>query len=394
MQNFQLQIPTKILFGEGVLNSLGKEASAFGRKALLVYGQGSIKRNGIYDTVTAQLADTGIEVVEHPGVKPNPVLSHAEEGARLAVKHKVDMIIAVGGGSVIDESKGIAIGARYEPPLWDFYIRKRSATDALPILAVQTVPATSSELNAASVLTNDETLEKFSTRSVSVFPRVSFLDPTVTTSIPVQYTAYACTDILSHMMEGYFTTTAEWIPIQDGMVEGISRGVIEAMDRLIKDPADLDARSAVMWAGALAWSGLLNAGVDGAALPNHMIEHPLSAMHDIAHGAGLSIVIPAWLKYMKARIARRIIRFGREILGIGAQLDGLPEAEQADAVIEALETWYRKIGTPVTFAEGGIVDPDVEALTRQALQLGKFWAVPGYTAEDVRSIYGLCRGSD
>jgi hypothetical protein len=271
-----------------------------------------------------------------------------------------------------------------------FYKIKKTAAEALPILAVQTVPATSSEVNAASVLTNDETMEKFSTRSVSVIPRVAFLDPTVTTGIPLHYTAYACTDILSHMMEGYFTTTAKWIPIQDGMVEGISRGVIEAMDRLLVNPKDLDARSAVMWAGTLAWSGLINAGVDDAALPNHMIEHPLSAFYDIAHGAGLSIVIPAWLKYMKSRISHRIIRFGRRILELDEQLEGLPESSQSDRVIEALEAWYRKIGSPVTFREGGIVNPDIDALTRQALQLGEYWGIPDYTAADIKKIYELC----
>ncbi|HDQ14030.1 MAG TPA: iron-containing alcohol dehydrogenase [Sediminispirochaeta sp.] len=390
MKNFQLQIPTKVFFGEGVLDKLGAEAAQIGRKALLVYGQGSIKRNGVYDKVTAQLAEAGIETVEHPGVKPNPVLSHAEEGVRLAAEGAADMIVAVGGGSVIDEAKAIALGARNAPPLWDFYTRKRTADDALPIIAVQTVPATSSEMNAASVLTNDGTKEKFSARATSLFPKAAFLDPTVTTGIPLRYTAYACTDILSHMMEGYFTTTAEWIPIQDGMVEGISRGVIEAMQRLLSDPKDLEARSAVMWAGALAWSGLLNAGVEGAALPNHMIEHPLSAHHDIAHGAGLSIVIPAWLRHMKPHISKRIVRFGRRILGASEQLEGLSEDAQADRVIEMLESWYRRIGTPVTFAEGGIVDPDIEALTEQALKLAEYWGIRGYSAEDVKSIYHLC----
>ena len=218
MRSFQLQIPTRIIFGNGVLKSLGTEVALLGRKALLVYGGGSIKRNGIYDTVMKQLAAAGVEVVEHPGVKPNPVLSHAEAGARLAVESGADVVVAVGGGSVIDEAKAIALGARFEPPLWDFFIKKRAATEALPLVAVQTLPATSSELNPAAVITNEATNEKIGARSDYTFPTVSFLDPTLTTTIPIQYTAYACTDILSHMMEGYFTTTAQWIPVQDGMV--------------------------------------------------------------------------------------------------------------------------------------------------------------------------------
>lgn len=390
MQAFQLQIPTRIHFGKGVLDKLGEEVKRFGDRALLVYGQGSIKRNGIYDTVMAQLSAAGVHVTEHPGVKPNPVLSHAQEGVRLATENKLDVVVAVGGGSVVDEAKAIAAGARNEPPLWDYFARKRDIGDALPVVAVQTQPATSSELNAASVLTNETTSEKFGVRADSMTPRVAFLDPTLTTTIPVQYTAYACTDILSHMMEGYFTTSSKWIPIQDGMVEGISRAIMESMERVLADPNDPDARAAIMWGGALAWSGLLNAGTDGASIPNHMIEHPLSAHYDVTHGAGLSIVIPAWLKYMKPRISHRIVQFGQRILGMADELESLDESARADAVIEALEAWYRKIGTPVTLEEAGITNPDIDALTEHALQLRKLWSVPGYTEQDIRAIYDLC----
>lgn len=394
MDAFQLLIPTKVFFGSGVLEHLGEETARFGRKVLLVYGRDSIKRNGVYDTVMKQLLSAGVEVTEHPGVKPNPVLSHAEEGISLARNAGTEVILAVGGGSVIDEAKAIAAGARTDAPLWDFYTRKRTVSDALPLVAVQTLPATSSEMNAASVITNEATSEKFSARSDHLFPKVAFLDPSLTVTIPLEYTAYACTDILSHMMEGYFTATEAWIPVQDGMVEGVCRAVMESMERLLIDPRDLEARSAVMWAGALAWNGLLKAGVKGASIPNHMLEHPLSACNDIPHGAGLSIIIPAWLKYKKHDIAGRIMRFGREVLGIH---DGGPElsaAVRVDQVIEALESWYGKIGTPVSLKEAGILNPDLEAYTSQALKLAEFWHVPGYTAEDIREIYRLCLGTE
>ncbi len=399
MVNFELELPTKIVFGDNVLPRLGTEAARYGKKALLVYGKSSIKASGVYDSVAASLGAAGIRIVEHPGVKPNPALSHAEAGAALAKRKRVDMIVAVGGGSVIDESKSIAVGAAHDRPLWDFFTRKAEISSALPLLVVQTLPATSSEINAAAVLTNEETHEKFSIRSVHIYPRVSFLDPGLTVTIPLKYTAYAVTDILSHMMEGYFTTTAKWIPVQDGIVEGMCTAVIDTMERLLSDPADYDARAAVMWAAALAWSGLPKAGVDGASIPNHMLEHPLSAYHDIAHGAGLSIVIPAWLRYKKADIAPRIIRFGRNILRMGVELDGPPrgsgfdvrsESEQADMVIDALENWYRKIGTPIRFDEGGIRDPDLEKLAGHALELARYWQVSGYTKEDIVKIYSLC----
>ncbi len=383
MQPFQLQIPTKVLFGENVLEQLGREAGEFGKRALLVYGGGSIKQNGVYDTVTKQLSGAGVEVTEYDGVKPNPVVSHARDGVRAARDAGVDLVVAAGGGSVIDEAKAIAAGAVAGGDVWDYYIRRRTVEKALPILAVQTLPASSSEMNGVSVLTNEETLEKFSVRSTLLCPKVSFLDPAVTITIPFQYTAYACTDILSHMMEGYFTSSDDNARVQDGMVEGVCRAVMTATDRLQENPQDLNARSTVMWAGALAWSGLMNAGVAGASLPNHMLEHPLSAWHDIAHGAGLSIIIPAWLRYARQRHGERIIRFGKTILGMSG--DDL----SVDRVVEKLEGWYRKIGTPVTFAEGGITSPNVDGYTEGALQLAKLWGVSGYTEEVIREVYKL-----
>lgn len=399
MQPFQLHIPTKIQFGAGALETLGSEARALGKRALLVYGGGSIKKNGVYDTVMEQLAGAGLAVTEFSGVKPNPVVAHAREGARIAREAGADLIVAAGGGSVIDEAKAIAVGAREEGDIWDFFDRTRTAGAALPLLAVQTLPASSSETNMVSVLTNEETTRKLGLRSPHIVPRVAFLDPAVTASLPLSYTAYACTDILSHMMEGYFTSTDDEAHVQDGMAEGLCRAVIDGMDRLMEDPADLGARANVMWAGALAWSGLLNAGVRGAAIPNHMLEHPLSACHDIAHGAGLSIVIPAWMKFVRERHGERILRFGREILGrssaTGAResMAGVITAgatfSTADEVIDALESWYRRIGTPVTLAEGGITAPEVDSYTEQALQLAGFWGIKGYTEADIREIYRL-----
>jgi len=393
MRSFTLQIPTLIRFGVGALESLGSDAAPLGSRALLVYGGGSIKRNGVYDAVREQLTGGNVTIVEYAGVQPNPLLSHAMEGARIAYKEQVDMIVAVGGGSVIDEAKAIALGAGdlavhgEGASLWDYYDRSRTIgaeLPVLPLLAVQTLPASSSEVNTVSVLTNDETREKFSIRTSRISPRVAYLDPSVTLSIPLEYTAYACTDILSHVMEGYFTSTDPWAPVHDGMVEGLARGVIDSMNRLIKNPKDLEARSAVMWAGTFAWSGLFNAGVEGATIPNHMLEHPLSAHYGIAHGAGLSICIPAWLKFVSGRIPERIVRFGREVLGV--------DATTPDGVIAALEKWYRSIGTPTTFAEAGLNDLDLEACVDQALTLGTLWGVAGYSAEDIRAIYRLCEG--
>ncbi len=390
MQNFEWITPTRVIFGSGILGRLGTETARIGKRALFVYGKESIKKSGLYEVITKQLQNSGIFFVEHGGVQPNPRIFHAEEGAEKVRAEKLDVIVAVGGGSVIDEAKAIAVAARYERPLWDFFIRKATFDDAVPIVAVQTLPATSSEMNGASVMTNETTHEKFSIRSELLYPRVSFLDPSLTLDIPVQYTAYACTDILSHLMEGYFTADRDFL-LQDGMVEGVCRAVMESLEAIMEQPRDLEARSTIMWAAALAWNGLFKLGVEGASIPNHMLEHPLSGYHDIPHGAGLSIVIPAWLNYMKPRIAHRIALFGVRVLGLGASLMGKNDPDAADIVIEKLKAWYRHIHTPVTLHEAGITSLDIDGCTRQALALSVLWGVPGYTEKDVRAIYASMR---
>ena len=382
MQPFTLHIPTKIVFGKDVTTSLGVEAAQYGKKALLLYGGGSIKRNGVYEAVTASLRREGIGFVEYSGVRPNPVLSHAEEGVNLAQKEQIDMVIAAGGGSVIDEGKAIALGCANPEPLWNFYDRSAAPHNALPLIAVQTMPATSSEMNMISVLTNETTKQKYSCRSALQYPKVSFLDPSVTLSIPPEQTAYACTDIMAHVMEGYFSCTDPWPVVQDGYAEGMMRAVKLSMDRLLDNFQDYDARSAVMWAGALAWNGTAAAGAKGAGVPNHMLEHPVSCLYDLTHGAGLSIILPAWLEYYKTTLSAKILQFGRRVFDMG-------DSSTPEQVIATLKTWYGKINTPVTFREAGIDNPDFAELTREALELCEVWGISGYSAKDIENIYRL-----
>lgn len=384
MQEFTLQIPTKIIFGRDTVPSIGTEAAEFGKKALLVYGGGSIKKNGVYAGVTESLRKAGIEIVEHPGVKPNPVLSHAEKGAESVKENGIDMIIAAGGGSVIDEGKAIAIGGVYNGHLWDFFTHIAEPESALPLLAVQTMPATSSEMNMISVLTNENANQKFSCRSPLLYPKVSILDPAVTLTIPPDLTAYACTDIMAHAMEGYFSETDPWPVVQQGYAEGMMRAVKLSMDKLLDNFDDFQARSAVLWAGALTWNGVVAAGLEGAGVPNHMLEHPLSAYYDVTHGAGLSVILPAWLKYNKDKLAGKLTRFGTQVLDMNGS-----DKPGPDAVIETLENWYRSIGTPVSFSELGIDNPDIDELTREALELCSLWGIEGYDSVTIREIYRL-----
>ncbi len=389
MKNFEFYSPTRIIFGDDILNDLGSTAVKFGTKALLVYGKNSIKKSGLYDRVVSILSDSGISVEDYSGVKPNPELHHAQKGAVIASAAGTQMIIAVGGGSVIDEAKAIAAGACYDGNLWDFFTRKAVMEKALPVIAIQTLPATSSENNPVSVITNTDTNEKFGARSPFIIPKVAFLDPSLSFTLPLEYTSYASFDIMSHLLEGYFTSTASYAPVQDGFVEGTVRAVMSSLKIVQKDARNKDGRAALMWAGTLAWNGLGNAGVEGAATPNHMLEHPLSAVYDVAHGAGLSAIFPAWLKYKKESIAPRILLFGRKILEMDDEISGLDENTACDKVIERFTRWIQDAGCPVNLRDAGIENPEIPELVKQARTLCGLWGIDGYSDEDLAAIYRL-----
>ena len=385
MKNFTFYNPTKVVFGTGNLPSVGEETQAYGKKALLVYGKGSIKKNGLYDQVVDSLKKFNIEIVEHAGVKANPVLSHAREGAEMCKRSGIDVIVAAGGGSVIDEAKSIAAGAKSDADIWDFFLQKASIKDALPIISILSMPATGTEMNNSMVLTNEENNEKIGMDADIVHPKVSFLDPSFTYSISKPNTAYACTDMIAHLAEGYFNTKEEFTPVVDGYIEGIIRGVMKSADRVMQKTDDYDARANIMWGSTLAWNGIGQRGFEGFSLPCHMLEHPLSGLYDIAHGAGLSITIPAWLKFKKEDVRHRIELFGQNILGINPD----STSDLAETTIKELEKWYQKIGTPITMQEAGISEPDIESLAKHADFLSNYMGISEYSLEDLKNIYKL-----
>ncbi|TFG60325.1 MAG: iron-containing alcohol dehydrogenase [Spirochaetales bacterium] len=386
MNTFTFYNPTKIVFGRDAVEKTGAEASALGKKALLLYGRSSLKSSGLYGRITSQLKKQGIQYVDFPGVKSNPVLSHCKEAIALAKKEKVDFILAAGGGSVIDEAKGIAAGYYYKGDVWDLYNGKAKPTKALPILAVLTIPATGTEMNGGTVLTNEQTLLKASFMTSLVNPRVSILDPATTLSIPPDYTAYSVVDALSHLFEGYFTHSMKWAPLHEGYVEGLAKTIIQCGDKLKKDPKNYEARETFMWAATLAWNGLSTAGLAGATVPSHALEHSLSAMYDVAHGAGLSIVIPAWMKYALSKGNKQIAKFARNVLGINT---GDAKAD-AEAGIAALKKWFKKIGSPVSFKDAGIPKEDIPKIADNALVLCGLWGLKDYTRDVIISVYNLC----
>lgn len=386
MHNFVFCNPTKIVFGEGTVSQIGAEARAVGRKALWVYGQSSIKTGGLYDRIRSSLAEAGVETVEHAGVRSNPVLSHTRSGIALAKKHQVNFILATGGGSVLDESKAIAAGSATDGDVWDFFTGAKTIQSALPVVTLLTIPATGSEMNGGLVITHDETRDKFGFGSPHLYPRVSVLDPTVTYSIPANYTAYSAVDAMAHLMEGYFTHQDPWAPIQDRYVEGLLKTIMEATEKILVNPSDYQARATMMWAASLAWNGLPLAGVGPVELPNHMLEHPLSGLYDIAHGAGLSIVIPAWMTYASRRDPSRCARLAENVFGIHETCP----TTAATKGIAALKAWYEKVGSPTSFRAAGIPDNEIDRIVQRTVILAKAWHVDRYSPEALAEIYKLC----
>jgi len=284
------------------------------------------------------------------------------------------MILAVGGGSVVDESKGIAAGTVMDGDMWDFYLGKAEVKEALPILDVLTIPATGSEMNPTSVITNDETHEKIGRGADPLFPRVSILDPLVTHTISPDYTAYSVVDAISHLIEGYFTGEDEWTPIQDGYVENLVKTIMVCGERLQKNPKDAQARATFMWAATLAWNGLGVAGIGACGVPMHLLEHPLSGIYDVAHGAGLSITIPAWLSWKAEKDPGKIAQFARNVMGI----DERDEDAAARRGIQALKAWFEELGSPVNFAQAKIPESDIDSITDKTLALAEAWGMDAY----------------
>jgi len=366
MQNFTFSNSTKIIFGKAVVAKLAPEAAKAGSKALFVYGGGSIKKNGVYEVLIAALAKEGIAVVEHPGVKPNPVLSHVRAGVKKAKENKCDLVVAAGGGSVIDEAKAIAAGAKCEGDVWDFFCGKAEIRDALPLFTALTLPATGSEMNSGCVVTNEQTAQKFSAMGAPLFPRASVLDPETTMTLPKAQVANGAVDAIAHIIEGYFTTKDSDAAVTDEIVHALARSVISSTERILKDPSDYNARASMMWSATLALNGLASCGYAGTCFINHAIEHSLSAIYDIAHGAGLAIVMPAWFKHhLETAGPARLEKFGAAVFG----------TKTAEATIKAFEDFFHKAGAPIRLSDVKIPAKDIPRIAENAMGLIRMWGM-------------------
>jgi hypothetical protein len=390
MQNFVFENPTRIIFGQGMIARIGNEVKRFGTRVLLVYGQGSIKRTGIYDQVLASLKEPNLTVVEFPGVRSNPTLSHALKGIDLARSEKIEVVLAVGGGSVMDTAKTIAAGARMDPGdnLWEFFTYKKKIRGALPVLTVVTVSASASEMNSAAVITREEGAQKFTIISPFIQPRTSVLDPTVLYSLSPDYSAYSAVDIIAHLLEGYFNNNESESLLQDRFVEGLMKTVMESAEIVRKDPRHYNARANMMWSATLAFNGLTTAGMGFVSFPAHMMEHSLSALYDIAHGAGLSITLPGWMSFAAPGNPSKFARLGRIIFDIRETDD----RKAATEGIRRLKGWFSSIGSPVSLKEAGIAEGDIGRIAENASGTAGVWGMKSYTREIISDILHLCKG--
>lgn len=381
MNDFRFYNPVRIHFGKDAMAQLPEELAAVGKKILLVYGGGSIKASGLYDRVLAALAEAGKDVVELAGVMPNPRTEKVYEGIDLCKAHGIDFILAVGGGSVIDCAKAIAVGARTDRDFWQaFFVNWEEAEDAIPLGTILTIPATGSEMDRSSVITNWATGEKNGYDSDLTYPVFSILDPTLTYTLPKHQMVNGIVDTLSHIWELYFSEP-DTESVTDALAEALMRSVISATRTALKDPTDYVARANIMWASTFALCGMLNNGkrTDWAS---HNIEHPLSAVFDVAHGAGLAVVHPNYMKYFCAHAPERYARYAVQVWGVDPA--GKTTLEVAREGIQRTRDFFDEMGAPATLTDLGIPESAIEDLAaRTDLSC---WAYKELTREDVKAI--------
>lgn len=382
MDSFVFHNPTKLIFGKGKLEALKTELPR-GGKILLVYGGGSVKRNGFYQRIRSLLDEIDAEVHELPGVEPNPRLSTVHRGVEICRSKEIDFLLAVGGGSVIDCTKAIAVGAKYDGDVWEIITRKAVPEDALPLGTVLTHAATGSEMNHISVITNWETKEKIGWASPRVYPRFSILDPTHTLTVPKEQTVFGIVDMMSHALEEYFSPASN-VPLQERFVESILTTVIETAPKLVNDLENYEYRETVMLCGTMALNGVLKMGMKGD-WATHNLEHAVSAVYDIPHGAGLAILFPNWMRYMveKDTALTKFQQLAIRVFGVDPSLDDREIALQG---IDRLSTFWSDLGAPSRLADYGIGEDALDVLADKAMQDGPFGRLRTLEREDVLEI--------
>ena len=360
MNNFTFYSPTLFAFGDGEEKNTGALVRRFGgTRVLLVYGGGSVKRNGAYDAVTASLADAGIPFAELSGIQANPRSGKVYEGIGLVRREGCDFLLALGGGSVIDTAKAIGFGAGYDGDFWDFFTGRARIETTLPVGVVLTIAAAGSEGSDSAVITQEDGNLKWGCPKTDVIrPKFAVLDPRLTCSLPAYQTASGAVDMMAHICERYFSNTPD-VGLTDRLCEALLKTIVEAAPRAIADPGDYAARADLMWAGMLAHNNSCGVGRE-QDWASHQIEHELSAFYDCAHGAGLAVVMPAWMEYVLPHAPMRFARFAVNVLG--CEMDFASPERTAREGIARLRAFFRSLGMPTTLAEIGAKAEDIPAM--------------------------------
>ncbi len=386
MNQFLQYNPTRLYFGKGQIEQMGKEITT-GSKVLVVYGGGSIKRNGVYDEAVGMLKSLDSDIYELSGVEPNPRLTTVQKGVEICKQEGIDFLLAVGGGSVIDCTKAIAAGAQYDGDAWDLITGSAPVEKALPFGTVLTLAATGSEMNAVSVITNWETRDKLGWGSSHVFPTFSILDPSYTFSVPEHQTVYGIVDSMSHALEHYFHRTPN-TPMIDGFIESLLRTAVEYGPKLMENQQSYEYRETMMYISTTAFNGTLSNGTDGGDWATHRIEHALSAVYDIPHGGGLAILFPNWLEHVLQEDPSRVKQLAVNVFGIDPE--GKGDTQLAEEGAGALREFWNSLGAPSTLKDYDIDDQDFDSIVE------KTFIKPGvgtYKELDKESVRDILRRS-
>lgn len=378
MENFVAYNPTSLHFGKDVLNGLPQILNQFGKRVLLVYGTGSIKRNGLYNHIIDLLKSIDAEVFEYSGIRSNPVVEDVDAAAIVGRENNVDVVLAVGGGSVIDSAKIISIAIPSETPAWNYFARRAIPRNAVPLVAVLTLAATGTEMNPFAVLSNHAAETKGSFSSPLMYPKHSFLDPHYTASVPKDYTAYGIADLIAHSLEAFFGKGEE-ATLSDRLVYSIILEAMEYGPELLNDLENYKLRAKIMYAATMALNGLTMHGRASGEWGVHSIGHILSLLYDVPHGASLTIVYPAWMKLMKYRLNDRIKLLGNNLFGLST----------ADETIEQMELFFKYIGCPVRLSDLEGITPNDDEIYRLMVQSKAATYVHKLNEDDYREIIKL-----
>lgn len=387
MNNFVYDIPVKVYFGENQLVNLGEELKKYGTRVLMTYGGGSIKKIGLYDKVVAEIEKAGLELFELSGIEPNPRITSVNKGAEICKNEKIDVLLAVGGGSTIDATKFIGSGAFYDGDAWDIVTRKVEVKDCLPIVTILTLSATGSEMDNGGVITNLDTNEKIGNGHPKMLPKVSFLDPTNTYSVNEYQTACGSSDILSHIIEVYFNMNQD-LYMLDSMAEGLMKTVIKYAPIAIKDPTNYEARANLMWASSWAINGFIRGGKN-QAWSCHPMEHQLSAYYDITHGLGLAILTPRWMEYcLDETTVSKFYQFGCNVFEIDKNLDKMVVAKKS---IEMLyDFFFKTLELQSNLTDIGIDESKFSIMAKNACSDNVLNGLKPLNKEDIEKIYRMC----